>query len=139
MKPAYPSNQWKTKEILLVEDDLCTIEYLKIIFSQIGLKLKVAHNGKETEEYYKKLHEIDIVLLDMNLPDANGFDIVKQLKKIRSDIPIIAQTALTIEDNGKEFLKAGCDGYLAKPYKRKQVLNMINSFLTHDTFSPSSL
>jgi signal transduction histidine kinase/CheY-like chemotaxis protein len=139
MIPAYPSKQWKTKEILLVEDDLCTIEYLKIIFSQIGLKLKVAHNGKETEEYYKKLHEIDIVLLDMNLPDANGFDIVKQLKKIRSDIPIIAQTALTIEDNGKEFLKAGCDGYLAKPYKRKQVLNMINSFLTHDTFSPSSL
>jgi signal transduction histidine kinase/CheY-like chemotaxis protein len=132
-------NQWKTKEILLVEDDLCTIEYLKIIFSQIGIKLLVAHNGKETEEFYTKLHEIDIVLLDMNLPDANGFDIVKQLKKIRCDIPIIAQTALTIEDNGKEFLKAGCDGYLAKPYKRKQVLNMINSFMTRGTFTPSQL
>jgi signal transduction histidine kinase/CheY-like chemotaxis protein len=139
MKPELPSKQWKTKEILLVEDDLCTIEYLKIVFSQISVKLHVARTRKETEEYYKRLDEIDMVFLDMNLPDESGFNIVKQIKTIRNEIPVIAQTALTIEDNGNEFLKAGCDGYLAKPYKQKQVLNMINSFMTHDTLSPSSL
>jgi CheY-like chemotaxis protein len=90
----------------------------------------VAHNRKETEELYQKLSEIDLVLLDMSLPDVSGLDLAKQIKIIRKDIPVIAQTAMTVEDNGKQFLDAGCDGYITKPYRRDQVLTAINHFMS---------
>ena len=120
----------KTHEILLVEDDSCTIQLLTKVLEMGGFKLIVAHNGKETRELYSKLSEIDLVLLDMSLPDISGFDLVKQIKTIRKDIPVIAQTAMSVEDNGKQFFDAGCDGYITKPYKRENVLSAINSFIT---------
>jgi signal transduction histidine kinase/CheY-like chemotaxis protein len=121
---------WTTHQILLVEDDNCTIQYLTKILEQDGHKLFVAHNRKETEELYQKLSEIDLVLLDMSLPDVSGLDLAKQIKIIRKDIPVIAQTAMTVEDNGKQFLDAGCDGYITKPYRRDQVLTAINHFMS---------
>lgn len=121
---------WRTNEVLLIEDDLCTIEYLTIILTQIGLKIYVAHDGKETQKYYQILPQIDLVLLDVSLPDVNGLELVKQMKIIRKDIPVIAQTAMTVNDEGKELSKAGCDAYITKPYKRDQVLSVIKSFMT---------
>ena len=130
LKPENKNKHFKTHEILLVEDDACTIQYVTKILEQSGFKLLVAHNGKETVGLYEKLSEIDLVLLDMSLPDVSGFDLVKQMKKIRKDIPVIAQTALTVEDNGKQFLDAGCDGYITKPYKRETIMSAINSFIS---------
>ena len=129
LRPEHNDKLWKTKKVLLVEDDESTIEFLKILFSQIGTQLLIARNGKEAEDYYGRLNDIDMVLLDMNLPDTNGFNLVKGMKSVRTDIPVIAQTALTIEDNGNDFLKAGCDAYLSKPYNRRQILNMMTTFM----------
>jgi signal transduction histidine kinase len=121
---------WRTSEILLVEDDLCTIDYLTKILTQAGLRLFVAHDGKEAESFLQLLPQIDLVLLDVSLPDISGLDLVKQMKIIRKDIPIIAQTALAVNDDGKELQDAGCDAYITKPYKRNQVLDVINAFMT---------
>lgn len=121
---------WNTHEILIVEDDNCTIQYLTKILEQGGFKISVAHDRKEAEKVFQKLSEIDLVLLDMSLPDVSGLDLAKQIKIIRHDIPIIAQTALTVDDNGKQFLEAGCDGYITKPYRREQVLAAINSYIS---------
>lgn len=120
----------KTKEILLVEDDLCTIEYIKIILSQVGFKTHVAHNGKEVEKFYDLLPQIDMVLLDMTLPDCNGFDLVKKIKSRYKEIPVIVQTAMTIVNDGKEFFEAGCDGYITKPYKREHLIELIQSHIS---------
>lgn len=121
---------WTTHEILIIEDDSCTIQYLTKILEQGGFKISVAHDKKEAENLFQKLSEIDLVLLDMSLPDVSGLDLAKQIKIIRKDIPVIAQTALTIEDNGKQFLDAGCDGYITKPYRRDQVLSAINTYIS---------
>jgi signal transduction histidine kinase len=120
---------WNTHEILIVEDDYYTIQYLTKILEQGGYKISVAHDKGEAEKIFQKLSQIDLVLLDMSLPDVSGFDLAKQIKKIRHDIPVIAQTALSIEDNGKQFLEAGCDGYISKPYRREQIMNLINSYM----------
>lgn len=121
---------WTTHEILIVEDDSCTIQYLTKILEQGGFKVTVAHDKNEAEKSFQKLSQIDLVLLDMSLPDVSGLDLAKKIKIIRHDIPVIAQTALTVEDNGKQFLDAGCDGYITKPYRREQVLAAINSFMS---------
>ena len=121
-------DQMKQKSVLLVEDDLGSIEYLKYLFKNSGVNLHIAHNGKETEQFYDKLDEFDMVLLDVRLPDISGFELVKQFKTLRKELPVIAQTAFGLEDDKKRCMDAGFDDYIAKPYKGTQLMDLINSY-----------
>jgi signal transduction histidine kinase/CheY-like chemotaxis protein len=121
------------KNILLIEDDFYSIEYLKRLFINSSYKLSVARNGKETQEFYSKLNEFDLVLLDMRLPDADGLDLVKQIKALHGDLPVIAQTAFATEEDRKNCLDAGCDDFITKPYKRNKLFSVIESFLSYKT------
>lgn len=118
----------KDKTILLVEDDVYTVEYIKKILSGNGINIHVATNGKETQEYFKKLDLFDMVLLDMRLPDASGIDLVKQIKALRKDLPVIAQTAFAMQEDRKKCLEAGCDEYISKPFKGEQIIELLNLF-----------
>ena len=118
------------KNILLIEDDFYTVEYLKRLFLNSGFNLSVARNGKETQDYYKNLSEFDLVLLDMRLPDADGLDLVKQIKELQSDLPVIAQTAFATEEDRKNCLEAGCDDFITKPFKKNKLFSVIETFLT---------
>jgi CheY-like chemotaxis protein len=120
---------WKSKEILLVEDDISTIEYLKHLLSFTGIKLHIARSGNEVEEFYKKLTDINLVLLDLRLPDANGLDLLRQIKTLKKELPVIAQTAQAMENDKLKCLEAGFDDYIAKPFKREQIMNLINSYM----------
>ena len=71
----------------------------------------------------------DLILMDMRLPGINGFDATRLIKQIRSDIPIVAQTAYAMENERRDCLEAGCDHYLTKPFDQKLLFNVINSFL----------
>lgn len=125
-----PSDKTLTaRVILLVDDDIYSIEYMKYLLSKTGAVLRVATNGKELEEYYRKLKEIDLVLMDIRLSDANGMDLMKQLKQLRKDLPVIAQTAFALEDDRIKYLEAGFDGYISKPFTRADILNVMNSIL----------
>lgn len=120
--------QVQNKNILLIEDDPYSIEYLKKIISTDGFNLHIARSGKETQEFYKKLGEMDIILLDMRLPDANGLDLLKQIKTLRPGVPVIAQTAFAFEEDRKKCLAAGCDDYISKPFKKEKIIDIINLF-----------
>ena len=94
-----------------------------------GVTLEVARNGNEAEGFYEKLKKIDLVLLDIRLPDSNGIIIMKQLKVLRKELPVIAQTAFALEDEKLKCLEAGFDDYIAKPFMREEFMNLINSYL----------
>jgi signal transduction histidine kinase/CheY-like chemotaxis protein len=121
--------QGEQKKILLIEDDYYTLEYMKRLFHNSGFNLSVARNGKETQSFYKVLNEFDLVLLDMRLPDANGLDLVKQIKEIQEDLPVIAQTAFATEEDRLNCLEAGCDEFITKPFKKNKLFSVIESFL----------
>jgi signal transduction histidine kinase/CheY-like chemotaxis protein len=121
--------QWASKDILLVEDDIYSVEYMKHLLLNTGIKLHIARSGSELEEYYKRLKDIDLVLMDIRLPDANGFDLMTQLKILNKELPVIAQTAFAMEDDKAKCLEAGFDGYISKPFKRKEILSLINSYI----------
>jgi signal transduction histidine kinase/CheY-like chemotaxis protein len=123
--------QQTKRNILLVEDDFYTVEYLRRIFATCNYSLSVARSGKETQEYYKRLHEFDLVLLDMRLPDADGIDLVKQIKALQGDLPVIAQTAFATEENRKKCLEAGCDDFITKPFKATKLFAVMDSFLSY--------
>jgi len=128
-KPKIPFNHWKTKEILLIEDDVYCVEYMKHVLSKTGIELHIARTAHEAEEFYKMLGEIDLVLLDIRLPDANGIDLMKQMKSLRNDLPIIAQTGFAMEEDRMKCLEEGFDYYIAKPYKRDEIMRVIKTYL----------
>jgi CheY-like chemotaxis protein len=66
-----------------------------------------------------------LVLLDIRLPDINGFEVARRFKKINPNIPIIAQTAYSIKSEKIEAFNAGCDGFLVKPISKDLLLEMV--------------
>jgi PAS domain S-box-containing protein len=114
--------------ILIVEDDFYNAEYIKEILSGIGLTILLAENGQEAIE--KALSQpVDLVLMDIRLPDINGYEATLQIKKNKPDIKIIAQTAYAASDEKQKAFDAGCIDYISKPIKQGALLTMLNKHL----------
>jgi CheY-like chemotaxis protein len=73
------------------------------------------NNGEEAVAYCHENDNIDLLLMDINMPKINGFIATEKIKKFRPEIPIIAQTAFAIEGDEDKVLAAGCDYYISKP------------------------
>ncbi|MCU0513909.1 MAG: response regulator [Anaerolineae bacterium] len=80
-----------------------------------------------------------LILVDINLPDVDGLEVVRRLKNnpVTASIPAIALTANVMHGDKTRCLEAGCDGYLAKPVARLEMLNIIRYFLTRDHSTPA--
>jgi len=117
---------WSGKKILLVEDEASNMEFLRIILNRTKAELFQATCGKELRMYYPQLAKIDLVLLDVRLPDANGWDLAMEIKKIRPDLPVIAQTAYAMSTDRKKSQQSGCDDYIPKPISRELLINIIS-------------
>ncbi len=120
---------WKDKTILLVEDDDANADFFQEMLSETSVNLVIAVNGKLAMEYFLKLNKIDIILMDIRLPDADGLELTQQIKKINPNIPIIVQTAFAgAEDKAKSF-SAGCNDFVTKPIEKNVFLSTVNKYL----------
>jgi PAS domain S-box-containing protein len=120
---------WKDKTILLVEDEEVNYLYVKELLHDTGITLLHAATGEEGISICKSALPIDVVLMDMRLPGINGYDATRQIKKIRNNVPVIAQTAYAMENERKDCLDAGCDFYITKPFDRNLLFDVLNNFL----------
>jgi len=73
--------------------------------------------------------DVDLILMDMKLPVKSGYDAVKEIRKQKPTIPIIAQTAYALSNDKEKVLAAGCNDYIAKPIKVDELMYKMNSFL----------
>ena len=132
---SYPATEgrgainWQGKKILIVEDEPANREYLKILLTRTNAMLVYAENGLQVRLLLKELNNIDLVLLDIRLPDASGWDLAREIKAIRSDLPVIAQTAFAMTSDRLKCEEAGCDGFISKPINKTALMNMISDFL----------
>lgn len=115
-------------KIMLIEDDDAIKVGLTYYLEQEGFSLISCTNGLESIEKIKCNKDIALILLDLNLPDINGFDLFKQIKKI-SDIPIIFLTANDLEVSIVMGLDMGADDYITKPFKAKELVSRIKTVL----------
>ena len=106
--------------ILLVEDSETIIMGLEYSLKQEGYNVKVARTIQEA----KKQEEYDLILLDITLPDGNGFEFFKDIKN-NQDIPVIFLTALDEEMNVVRGLELGAEDYVVKPFRLKELLSRI--------------
>lgn len=120
---------WSSKTILIAEDTEMNYLFLVEALKPSNVKLLRAKDGEEAIEIFKDNPEIDLILMDINMPKLDGFETTRQIKKINKNIPIIAQTALNIEDAREKSNEVGCDDFILKPIKLNLFLSKLNSYL----------
>ena len=123
------SINWSSKKCLLVDDNKDVLIYLNRILLDTGLTILMARSGSEAIEIIKATPDLDVVLLDMQMPEMNGIEATKEIRKIRKNLPIIAQTAFIFEDDKDIILEAGCDACLIKPIRKDHLLTVMSSFV----------
>ena len=124
-----PANAVSSLLLLIAEDDDITRILLKKILKGEHMALLYAHNGLEAVDLARLHPEINLVLMDMQMPLLNGYDATRQIKKLRPDLPIIAQTALTAPEEREKAIEAGCDRFIKKPIDKKYLLTMMHELL----------
>jgi len=107
----------KKSLVLVVEDDPTSRLLYSNLLELKGFKVMIATDGKEAIDAVINHPDISIILMDIRLPELDGISTMKEIKKIRKDIPIIAQTAYAMVEDKVKLLKAGFDYYLSKPIK----------------------
>ena len=122
-------SKWNGKAILIVEDDQPNAIYLKELLNGHDIKLFLAGSGHEALEIVNQNPEINMVLMDIRLPDNNGLTITRSLKQTKPKMIIIAQTAYASANDIKECLAAGCDDYISKPINSQKLFELLNKFL----------
>jgi CheY-like chemotaxis protein len=113
--------------ILVVEDEEVNWLYINEILKKHA-KLFHAVNGVLALDLVKKNPDINLVLLDIKLPDINGLELTRMIKTINKDLPVVAQTAYALAGDREKAFDAGCVGYLTKPVKRDDLLNLVSGF-----------
>lgn len=113
--------------ILIVEDEETILEGLKFCLTKEGFLVSTATHAKDALEIINK-NKIDLLLLDINLPDMNGINLYAKIKQT-SDIPTIFLTASDLETTVVQALDMGADDYVTKPFKTRELISRINSVL----------
>ncbi|MDA3944444.1 MAG: response regulator [Bacteroidetes bacterium] len=113
-------------KVLIVEDEYTNMFFLKSTFKGHTFEVVPAANGDEAVNIFRESPDFDLVLMDLKLPVMSGFEATEKIKKIRADVPIIAVTAYALRGDKEKALAAGCDDYIAKPFLKTELLDVIN-------------
>ena len=115
-------------KILLIEDEKKIAAALKTGMEEQGYYVMAAYDGEMGEKLFNN-YDFDLVILDINLPDINGYTLSRMIRQKDRDIPILMLTALGTVDDKVEGFEAGADDYLVKPFAFKELLARIKSLL----------
>lgn len=121
-------NQPENLKILITEDDETSELLLKIGVRFISREVLTAKSGIEAVELCRSNPDIDLVLMDILLPDLNGFEATRQIRQFNKEIIIIAQTAFGLTGDREKAINAGCNDYISKPIDQNQLLKMIQKY-----------
>lgn len=118
-----------TKTILIAEDEECNYWYIEAALNGEPFDLIHALNGKEAVAIMQENNNIDLILMDFNMPIMNGLDATKEIRKTNKTIPIIAFTAYAMTTDKEKALSIGCTDYLSKPVSRNLLIETINKYI----------
>jgi CheY-like chemotaxis protein len=123
--------QWNNRVVLITEDEEVNFFYLKTLLKKTEARVIRAKNGKEAVDIIAENQgEIDLILMDLNMPVMDGYEAMRRIKAKHPHIPIIAQTAYTLNNDRHKCLKAGFNDYIAKPINRIALFRMVNENLS---------
>ena len=121
---------WQNKVLLIADDIDINYKLIEEILLPTKAKILWAKDGKEAVELCLKNDSIDLVLMDINMPNMNGYEATQKIKQHKSNLKIIGQTAYAQDNDQSKCLDAGFDNYIAKPIKIETLLSTINKAFT---------
>ncbi|GGY44089.1 response regulator transcription factor CtrA [Parvularcula lutaonensis] len=114
--------------VLLIEDDGATAQSIELMLKSDGFNVYTTDLGEEGVDL-GKLYDYDIILLDLNLPDMTGFDVLKQLRVAKVGTPILILTGLGDTENKVRGLGFGADDYMTKPFHKDELVARIHAIV----------
>ncbi len=117
------------KKVLIVDDDMRNVFALISILEDKGIKTIVAGNGEESLSKLRENKDTNLVLMDIMMPKMDGYEAMKEIRKMGSKIPIIALTAKAMKGDRTKCIEAGASDYLSKPVDADKLLSMLRVWL----------
>jgi two-component system, OmpR family, alkaline phosphatase synthesis response regulator PhoP len=115
------------KKVLVVDDDVKTVELVKLYLNRDGYRVLTAYNGNDALQMARETHP-DLIVLDLMLPGMSGLDVCRTLRA-ESEVPIIMLTALTTDDDRLTGLNLGADDYVTKPFSPRELAARVRAVL----------
>jgi CheY-like chemotaxis protein len=117
----------KNKKVLLVDDDVRNIYSLYSFLEKEGMKITVANDGKEAIEKLKQENHIDIILMDIMMPEMDGIEAITRIKNMPGfdKVPIIAVTAKAMKEDREKCIRAGASDYVSKPINIEKLISLM--------------
>lgn len=123
-------SEQKKLKILIVDDDEFVITYLVSIIEEYSKETLIARTGLEAVEACSKNPDVDIILMDIKLPEINGYEATRQIREFNKQVFIVAQTAYALSGDRDKCFQAGCDDYISKPIKKEVLKTIFDKYLT---------
>ena len=124
---------WTGIKILIVEDVETNLMFFQAALKRTGAVLLWAKDGLDAIRMCQSDQSIRIVLMDLRMPNMDGFSATEAIKSLRPDLPVIAQTTFTEDLDTKRLFEAGCDDYLPKPIRLADLFNSIGRFIDRES------
>jgi PAS domain S-box-containing protein len=122
--------EWNGKTVLLAEDEEDNAFLIYVLLKGTGIKLEKVSNGIQAVEFCQNNKNINLVLMDIKMPEMDGVQAASQIKAIAPDLPIVATTAYALAGDAEKFIKAGFDDYIAKPILRETLFAVIDKYVS---------
>ncbi|MHA7108694.1 response regulator [Sunxiuqinia elliptica] len=118
------------RTVLVVEDNEVSRIYFKVALEKAQADVIMAGDGREAVRLFQENEQIDLVLMDLNMPGLNGFEATKMIKALRPNVPVIAQSAYVMAGEELDSINAGCDEFLSKPVRLNDLFAMLERYLS---------
>ena len=119
-----------SETILLVDDEQMTLESASELIEELGYRVLTAQNGPQALEIFEAEHDhIDLVVLDMIMPEMTGGEVFDRLRKIDPGIKVLLSSGYSINGEATEILDRGCDGFIQKPFKVENFARKVREIL----------
>ena len=125
----------KKLKILVVDKEYSPASFVNIVLQEVAEEIIHAKTGAKAIEICRDHPDIDLILMDINLPDASGLDTVIKIRTFNKEVVVIAQSFQPLPDNGKEAKEAGCDGAISKSLPQEELLKLIEKLIKPDAGS----
>lgn len=120
---------WSNKTVLIAEDVNDNFLFLKTYLRKTKINVLWAKDGQEAINMCKNDESIDIVLMDNRMPFVDGYEATMEIKKLRPNLPVIAQTAYALNSDYQKVYDSGCDDYITKPILGASLLEKMAVFI----------
>ena len=116
-------------KILIAEDDEGGLKFLKLAVKMISKEIISVQNGVEAVKACHDNPDIDLILMDIQMPEMDGYEATRQIRQFNTNVVIIAQTAIALNGDNKRAMEAGCNDYISKPIKKAQLMKLMERYL----------